>query len=82
MRTKILELDAAKDHWREAGDASLADAMEAAPARNAKEVTDDLRRLCAELRARIDELAPHAAAEAAHGKLDELETGLFGAAAR
>ncbi len=82
MREKILELSAARDHWRDAATASLAEGLETEPAVDPTEALARLRTLCAEMRELINDVAPQEAAEAAHGKLDEMETGLFGAAQR
>lgn len=82
MREKILELSAARDHWRDAATPSLADGMEAEAKADPAEALAKLRTLCAEMRELINDIAPQEAAQAAHGKLDEMENGLFGAAQR
>lgn len=82
MREKILELSAARDHWRDAGAPSLADAPGGGEKADPAKALEKIAALCAEMRTLIDDIAPVEAAEAAHGKLDEMETGLFGAARR
>ena len=44
--------------------------------------TERLMALCKEMRGLIDHVEPHEAAETAHGRLDEMERGLFGAVMR
>lgn len=81
MREKILRLSEARDHHRDSGAASLADEMETAGPDPA-DVTARLKELCAEMRDLINHVTPIEAAQNAHGKLDEMENGLFGAAQR
>lgn len=82
MRAKILKLSEARDHHRSPEQTSLVDAMEAEAGPDQAEVTTRLKDLCKEMRELINHVTPHEAAEAAHGKLDEMENGLFGAAKR
>ena len=81
MRSKILKLSEARDHHRSPKDASLVDEMEAAGP-DQTEVASRLKELCGEMRELINHVTPVEAAQAAHGKLDEMENGLFGAAQR
>ncbi|MEL7463241.1 MAG: glycosyltransferase family 2 protein [Pseudomonadota bacterium] len=82
MRENILKLSAARDHHRNADATSMVDAMEAEAGPDQADVTDRLKTLCKEMRELINHVSPHEAAQAAHGKLDEMENGLFGAAQR
>ncbi|MEM7525067.1 MAG: glycosyltransferase family 2 protein [Pseudomonadota bacterium] len=84
MRAKILKLSEARDHHRAASAPSLADEMEAeaAPAPDQEDAAVRIKTLCAELRGLIERVEPHQAAEEAHARLDEIETGLFGKIAR
>ncbi|MEL6792938.1 MAG: hypothetical protein AAFP78_05755, partial [Pseudomonadota bacterium] len=82
MRANILKLSKARDHHRSADQTSMVDAMEAEAGPDPAEVSQRLKALCKEMRDLIDHVSPHEAAQAAHGKLDELENGLFGVAQR
>ena len=81
MRTSILKLSEARDHHRGPADPAPVDAGGDEPiAPDQAETFQRLKDLSAEMRALIEHVTPVEAAQAAHGKLDELECGLFGAA--
>ena len=72
MRRRILELSKAGDHLRRFETKPKSDAPKQ------DEVLAELKSLCSDMRALVDHLAPHEAAENALELLDDMETGLFG----
>jgi len=78
VRGMILKLSEARDHHRRFGE----EAQGKAPKKEPKDPRDRIEALCKELRGLIDNIEPVEAAQNAHGELDDLERGLFGATGR
>ena len=78
VRGMILKLSEARDHHRRFGEEAQVKAAQKEP----KDPRDRIEALCKELRGLIDNIEPVEAAQNAHGELDDLERGLFGATGR